>query len=103
MVGKGFTVNVTSDLQPLEFVYVMIDVPALTAVTTPVLLTVATPVVAETHGLLVAAVALPVNVKLLPTHIAALPVIVGSVLTVIVTDFLHPLPSVNEIVVVPAV
>jgi hypothetical protein len=103
MVGKGFAVKVTSDLQPFEFVYVMIEVPAPTAVTTPVLLIVATPVLAETHGLLVAAVALPVNVKLLPTHIAALPVIVGSGLTVIVTDFLHPLPSVNVIVADPAV
>jgi hypothetical protein len=90
MVGKGFTVKVTSDLQPFEFVYVMIEVPALTAVTTPVLLIVATPVLAETQGLLVAAVALPVSVKLLPTQIAALPVIVGSGLTVTVMGILGP-------------
>jgi hypothetical protein len=68
----------------------MIEVPELTAVTTPVLFTVATLVVAETQGLEVAAVALPVNVKLLPTHIAALPVIVGSGLTVTVMGALGP-------------
>jgi hypothetical protein len=43
--------------------------------------------VADTQGLVVAAVALPVNVKVLPTHIAELPVIVGSGLTVTVTPF----------------
>lgn len=63
------------------------EVPALTAVTTPALVIVATLVVAETQGLDVAAVALPVNVKVLPTHIAELPVIVGSALTVTVTPF----------------
>lgn len=68
----------------------MVEVPALTAVTTPVLLIVATPVLAETQGLIVAAVALPVNVKLLPTHIAALPVVVGSGLTVTVMGVLGP-------------
>ena len=87
MVGKGFAVNVTSDLQPLEFVYVITEVPELTAVTTPALVTVAMPVVAETQGLIIAAVALPVKVKELPTHIAELPVIVGSGLTVTVTPF----------------
>jgi hypothetical protein len=87
MVGKGFAVNVTSDLQPLEFVYVITEVPELTAVTTPEFVIVATLVVAETQGLVVAAVALPVKVKVLPTHIAELPVIVGSGLTVTVTPF----------------
>jgi hypothetical protein len=87
IVGKGFTVNVASDLQPLEFVYVITEVPELTAVTRPALVTVATLVVAETQGLVVAAVALPVSVKVLPTHIAELPVIVGSGFTVTVTPF----------------
>jgi hypothetical protein len=90
MVGKGFAVNVTSDLQPLEFVYVITEVPELTAVTTPALVTVATLVVAETQGFVVAAVALPVKVKVLPTHIAELPVIVGSGFTVTVMDVLGP-------------
>ncbi len=63
------------------------EVPALTAVTIPVLVTVATLVVAETQGFVVAAVALPVKVRVLPTHIAELPVIVGSGLTVTVTPF----------------
>jgi hypothetical protein len=69
---------------------VITEVPALTAVTTPELVTVATPVVAETQGFVVVAVALPVNVKVLPTHIAELPVIVGSGLTVTVMDVLGP-------------
>ena len=90
MVGKGFTVNVSSILHPFEFVYVITEVPELTAVTTPALVTVATLVVAETQGFVVAAVALPVKVKVLPTHIAELPVIVGSGLTVTVMNVLGP-------------
>jgi len=65
----------------------MMEVPEPTAVNTPALVTVATLVVAETQGLVVAAVALPIKVKELPTHIAELPVIVGSGLTVTVTPF----------------
>ncbi len=68
----------------------MIEVPELTAVTTPALVTVATLVVAETQGLEEAAVGLPVKVKLLPTHIGELFVIVGSGLTVTVIGVLGP-------------
>ena len=80
----------------------MFDEPPLIAVTTPPLVTVAIPVDEETQGLVVAGVALPVNVKLLPTHIAELPVMVGNGLTVTVLVFVHPLPSVKEMVAVPA-
>ena len=65
----------------------MMEVPELTAVTTPALVTVATDVAELVQGLVVAAVALPIKVKELPTHIAELPVIVGSGLTVTVTPF----------------
>jgi hypothetical protein len=90
MVGKGFTVNERDTLQPFELVYVMFGVPALTPVTTPLFVTVANPVFDETQGLEVAAVGLPVKVKLLPTHIGELFVIVGSGLTVTVIGVLGP-------------
>ena len=61
IVGKGFTVTVVVFLQPLLSVYVIILVPTEIAVTNPLLLTVATAGVEDSHGLLAAAVPEPVN------------------------------------------
>ena len=61
IVGKAFTVTVAVVVQPLELVYVMFALPAETAVTKPVLLTVATPVLLDTQGFVEAAVPEPVN------------------------------------------
>jgi hypothetical protein len=59
--GNTLTVTVTAVLQPLLLVYVITLVPVETGVTRPVLLTVATPVEAEIHGLEDAGVPDPVN------------------------------------------
>ena len=56
--------------------------PAVTPVTTPVLLTVATAGVADTHGLTAAAVGDPVSGVVLATHTFSVPVTVGSALIV---------------------
>ena len=64
----------------------MTDVPALTPVTSPVLLIVATPVDADDHGVVGFAVAEPDNCVVLPTQAISVPVIVGSGLTVTVAD-----------------
>ena len=58
--------------------------PAVTPVTTPVLLTVATAGVADTHGLTAAGAAEPVKLVVLPTQALNVPVIVGVALTVTV-------------------
>ena len=54
--------------------------------TRPVLLTVATPVLDDTHGLLDAAVPLPVSVCELPIQALKVPVMVGNAPTVIVIE-----------------
>src|SRR5258705_10425305 len=60
-------------------------VPAVTPVTNPVLLTVATAGVADTHGLTAAAVPLPVNWVVPVPHTVKVPVIVtNSTVTVAV-------------------
>jgi hypothetical protein len=66
-------------------------VPAATPVTTPVLVTVATPVLDDVHGFTAAAVPDPVSVVVEPTQTFNVPVIVGCALTVIVTVLEHPL------------
>ena len=65
--------------------------PAATVVTKPVLLTVATDVVPETHGLVAAGVPEPVNCVVDPIHTVKLPLIVGAALTVTVAVCVHPL------------
>lgn len=91
MVGCGFTVTVAVMPQPLLFTYVITLVPAATPVTTPVLLTVATVVVAEVHGLVVAAVPDPINVVVEAIQTFKVPVIVGSAFIVTVAVCLQPL------------
>jgi len=66
-------------------------VPAETPVTKPVLLTVATPVDAEAHGVVASAVAEPVNCVVEPTQTLKVPVIVGNGLTVTVAFTVQPL------------
>ena len=66
-------------------------VPAATAVTTPVVLTVATEVVADTQGFTAAGVPEPVRLVVEPIQTDKVPVIVGSALTVTVAVIVHPL------------
>ena len=65
--------------------------PAVTPVTKPVLLTVATAGVAETHGLVAAAVPEPVNWVVDPAQTVNVPVMVGAAFTVTVAVILQPL------------
>ncbi len=61
MVGFAYTDTKAVTWQPLLFVYVIVVFPAVTAVTNPLAEIVATPVLLEIQGVLVAADALPVN------------------------------------------
>ena len=78
------------------------EVPADTPVTKPVLLTVATAGFEDTHGLIVAAVAEPVNCVVPFTHAVNVPLIVGKPLMVTTCVVWHPLLFVYVIVEVPA-
>ena len=77
-------------------------VPADTPVTTPELFTVATPGVAEAHGVVPSGEADPVNVVVNPTQTLNVPVIVGNALTVIVAVCVQPILFVKVITLVPA-
>ena len=66
-------------------------VPAVTPVTTPVLLTVATAGVADTHGLTVAAVPDPMSVIGVPRQAESGPLIDGRLFIVIVLVIVQPL------------
>ena len=92
IAGFPFTVIVSVALHPLLSVYVITEVPEETADTTPRLETEATPVDAETQGFEVAAVPLPVNVEVPPTHKVVVPVIVTAVGLASVTDFVLIFP-----------
>jgi hypothetical protein len=91
IVGSALTVTVMETLHPLIFVKVITLVPAETPVTSPELLTVATPVVEETHGLEAAGVPEPVNCVVDPAQTLRVPVMVGDALTVTVAVVMHPL------------
>ena len=65
-------------------------VPAETAVIRPALLTVATPVEADTHAFEFAAVPEPVSWVVNPAQTESVPVIIGSALTVTVAVAEHP-------------
>ncbi len=56
----------------------IVTVPALSALTSPVLLTDAIAALDETQGFILFAVADPVNCEVLPTHALKIPVIVGA-------------------------
>ena len=65
-------------------VYVIVEVPAATPVSNPVVDTVATPVFEDTHGLFVAAVPEPESCVVDPAQTLNVPVIVGKAFTVTV-------------------
>ncbi len=65
-------------------------VPAVTAVTNPVLLIVATEVVEEVQGVVVAGVPVPVSCVVSPAHTVKVPVITGRAFTVTTTVFSQP-------------
>ena len=69
----------------------MVVVPMVSAVTSPVLSTVATAGVEDVHGVVTAGVADPVNCVVNPSHTARVPVIVGVPLTVTTAVTRHPL------------
>ena len=69
----------------------IVAVPAATPVTTPVLLTEAMDAFDDTHGLAPAAVTDPVNVVVNPTQTLKVPLIVGTVFTVINAVLEQPL------------
>jgi len=91
IVGNAFTVKVAVMIQPLEFLYVMVEVPALTPVTTPALVTVATAVLDEVQGVVASAVAEPVSVEVCPTQATSVPLIVGNAFTVKLAVMIQPL------------
>jgi len=66
--GRATNITVAVFVLPPQILKVITLFPAATPVTRPVVLTVATDVVAETHGLLVAAVPDPVNWVVDPAH-----------------------------------
>jgi hypothetical protein len=82
-------------------VYVIVEVPEATPVTKPPLVIVATVVLDETHGFVVAAVPEPKRVTFEPTQIDVDPLMVGNGFTVTVTVCEQLLELVYVIVVVP--
>jgi hypothetical protein len=80
----------------------MMLVPGATPVTNPVVLTVATDVVPDTHGLVAAGVPEPFNCVVAPTQTLSVPVIVGRALTVTVTVAAQPRLFVYVMMLVPA-
>ena len=101
--GKGCTVMVEVLEQPILLVSVIVVVPSDKPTTSPVFETVATAVLLDVHGLVVAAVPLPVNCNLEFKQTEETPEIVGSGFTVMVmvVVFAHcPAVGVNVYVVV---
>ena len=80
----GFEYTVTKDVtwHPLLLVYVIVVFPAKIAVINPFAEIVATPVLLDIQGVLRAAVALPVNCDVAPTHKFNVPDIDGLGFTV---------------------
>ena len=90
ITGNGFTVTVAVTIQPFAFVKVMIVVPPETPVTTPILLTEATAVFEEVHGVTVAGVAVLAKAVVEPAQTVSVPVIVGSAVTVTTAVVIQP-------------
>ncbi len=78
-VTDGFTVKTIFALHPLLFVYVIVELPWITPVTSP-LETLAILGALDNQGLVDADVPLPVNWELLPTQITFRPEMVGIVI-----------------------
>lgn len=92
IIGLIFTVNVTVFRQPLEFVYVIIVVPLVNAVTKPVASIAATAVFEDDQGEVVDAVPEPFNCEVKPTHTFKSPPIVGCGFIATVTDLIIEQP-----------
>ncbi len=82
-VVPTFTVIDVVVVQPLLFVKVIVVEPVVNPLTTPVLETVATAGFEETHGLIVDAVVVEVNVIVFPAPTVVAPEITGIGVTVI--------------------
>ena len=95
-------VTVCETLQPLLLVYVIIATPSAIPVTIPTEFTVAIRGSEEIHGFTKAGTSALVNAVLKPIQTLSNPLIVGSVLTVIVFESVHPFKLVKVIVAVPA-
>jgi hypothetical protein len=90
IVGNAFTVNIAVVVHPFVFMYVIVDVPAAIAVTTPAVVIFATPVLEDVQGVEAFAVAEPVKVEVLPTQADNVPEIVGKAFTVNMAVVVHP-------------
>jgi hypothetical protein len=86
IVGEALIVILEVVKHPFEFVYEIVDVPAVTPVTTPLGDTVATAVLDEVQGLVIAAVPEPVNVVVAPVQAESVPAIVGLAFIVTTTE-----------------
>jgi hypothetical protein len=86
IVGEALIVILEVVKHPFEFVYEIVDVPAETPVTTPLGDTVATAVLDEVQGLVIAAVPEPVNVVVAPVQAESVPAIVGLAFIVTTTE-----------------
>ena len=71
----------------------MLEVPTDTPVTRPVLLTVATEIFDDVHGVVASAVPVPVSCVVAPIQALKVPLIVGSASMVTVSVTEHPLAS----------
>jgi hypothetical protein len=92
------TVNTAVLVQPVVAVTVILVVPVVRAVTTPVAAMVATAVLALDHD---DAAGLLVRPAVVPAHADRVPPMVGAALIVIVTDFAQPVGAVYTTFVVP--
>jgi hypothetical protein len=90
IVGLEFTVRFRVAEQPEMFVYVIVVVPAVNAVTKPVEDTVATAALLEIHGLVVAGLPEPENCEVAFTQSVLTPETVGFALTVTGYVVEHP-------------
>lgn len=102
MAGMGFTEMDCVFTQPLTSVYVMMLVPVVNPLTTPVLLMVATVVLEEVQGVVTEGVPDPVKVKEAPTQTPVPPVILCRAFTWMLMVLRQPLLSVYVMVVLPA-
>jgi hypothetical protein len=100
MVGRAITVTTAVLRQPPASVYDMVVVPALTPVTTPLVLMVAVPVAELVQ--VPPVVALP-RLVVLPMQVVSVPVIGVIEPTVNTALLVQPVVAVTEMVVVPAV
>ena len=88
--GAALIVTVAFVVQALLFVYVMVEIPAFKAVTTPELFIVATEVLLDTQGELAFGVPEPDKVVVEPTQVASVPVMLGIAFTVAIIEVRVP-------------